>query len=137
MLEQFPDDVNYVIKHFPLSNHQFAHQGAMAALAAGNQGNFWEFHSQLLKNYKQVNEQKVLEIAESLELNMEQFNMDRQSASFRQLIQEDIENGRKIGVRGTPAVFINGKRIDNKELRNLTRLIRREVNNGVNPAKAE
>ncbi|MBC2744271.1 MAG: thioredoxin domain-containing protein, partial [Desulfosarcina sp.] len=74
---------------------------------------------------------------ESLELNMEQFNMDRQSASFRQLIQEDIENGRKIGVRGTPAVFINGKRIDNKELRNLTRLIRREVNNGVNPAKAE
>jgi protein-disulfide isomerase len=52
VLEQFPDDVKYVVKHFPLSNHPFAHQSAMAALAAGKQDKFWEFHSQLLENHK-------------------------------------------------------------------------------------
>lgn len=126
MLEKFPNDVSYVIKHFPLSNHQFAHQGAMAALAAGNQGKFWEFHSQLLENHKQLNDEKILEIAGGMDLNMDQFNQDRQSASNRRLIQEDIENGKKIGVRGTPSVFMNGKRISNRELGNLPELIMRE-----------
>lgn len=126
MLEKFPNDVSYVIKHFPLSNHQFAHPGAMAALAAGNQGKFWEFHSQLLENHEQVDDEKILEIAGGMGLNMDQFNQDRQSPSNRRLIQEDIENGRKIGVRGTPSVFMNGKRISNRDLGNLPELIMRE-----------
>jgi len=126
VLEKFPDDVNYVVKHFPLSNHQFAHQGAMAALAAGSQGKFWEFHSQLLENHKQVNDEKILEIAGGMGLNMDQFILDRQSASSRRLIQEDVENGKKIGVRGTPSVFMNGKRISNRDLGNLPELIVRE-----------
>jgi len=126
VLEKFPNDVSYVIKHFPLSNHQFAHPGAMAALAAGNQGKFWEFHSQLLENHEQVDDEKILEIAGGMGLNMDQFNQDRQSPSNRRLIQEDIENGRKIGVRGTPSVFMNGKRISNRDLGNLPELIMRE-----------
>ncbi|MBC2712237.1 MAG: thioredoxin domain-containing protein [Desulfosarcina sp.] len=127
MLEKFPNDVNYVIKHFPLSSHQFAHQGAMAALAAGSQGKFWEFHSQLLENHNNVNDQKILEIAGGLGLNMDQFNQDRNSASSRQLIQEDVENGRSIGVRGTPSVFMNGKRIHNRDMGTLPGLIMREL----------
>lgn len=125
MLEKFPNDVNYVIKHFPLSNHQFAHSGAMAALAAGNQGKFWEFHSQLLENHNQINEEKILEIVGGLGLNIDRFNQDRESASSRQLIQEDVENGRKIGVRGTPSVFLNGKRVSNPG--KLPELIMREL----------
>lgn len=127
MLEQFPNDVNYVIKHFPLSTHKFAHPGAMAALAAGKQGKFWEFHSKLLENHKQVNEEKILEIAGPLGLNMEQFDQDRRSPSGRKLIQEDVENGKKIGVRGTPSLFLNGKRIDNRDLGSLPVLIQREL----------
>jgi protein-disulfide isomerase len=127
LLEKFPNDLNVVIKHFPLSNHRFAHPSAMAALAAGNQGKFWEFHRQLLANHNQINDQKILEIAGGMALNMDQFNQDRQSASNRQLIQEDIENGRKIGVRGTPSVFLNGKRINNQDLGTLSELIQREL----------
>lgn len=125
MLNQFPDDLNYVIKHFPLPNHQFAHQGAMAALAAGQQGKFWEFHSQLLENHKQLNDEKIVDIATGLQLDMEQFNRDRNSAASQELIQADIENGRKVGVRGTPSVFMNGKRVKNPGA--LPQLIRREL----------
>ena len=127
MLEKFPNDVSYVVKHFPLANHKFAHQSAMAALAAGKQGKFWEFHSQLLENHKQLNEQKILEIAGELGLNIDQFNQDRQSASSRKLIQEDIEDGKSIGVRGTPSMFMNGRRINNRDLGTLPELIVREL----------
>ena len=127
MLEKFPNDVNYVIKHFPLPNHSFAHQGAMAALAAGRQGQFWAFHGQLLENHRRLNEEKLLEIARGLGLEIDRFNQDRQLASSRQLIQQDIDNGKKIGVAGTPSVFMNGKRINNRDLGSLEVLIIREL----------
>lgn len=127
MLDQFPNDVNYVIKHFPLASHQFAHRGAMAALAADRQGQFWAFHRQLLENHKQINEEKIVEIAGGLGLNMDQFNQDRKLSSSRQLIEADVENGKKIGVRGTPSVFMNGKRINNRDLGALPDLIAKEL----------
>ncbi len=127
VLGQFPNEVKYVIKHFPLSSHSFAFQGAMAALAAGEQGKFWEFHGRLLENHDQVDEQKILDIAGELALNMEQFTKDRQLASSHELIQADLRNGKEIGVTGTPSVFINGKRIRNRELGKLPELIIREL----------
>ena len=128
LLGLFPKDLNYVVKHFPLSSHKFAYKSAMAALAAGKQGKFWQFHSKLLENYKQINEEKIAEIAGVVGLNIEQFNIDRQSEESKKVIQEDIENGKKIGVRGTPSVFLNGKRINNKDLKNLPDIIRHELN---------
>jgi protein-disulfide isomerase len=125
LLEQFPEDLNYVIKHFPLSNHKFAHQGAMAALAAGKQGKFWEFHSQLLENHDAVSEEKIEQIAVGLGLDMARFDLDRRSESSKQLIREDIENGRSIGIKGTPSVFLNGKQVKNPG--DLPELIRREL----------
>jgi protein-disulfide isomerase len=126
LLEQFPNDVNYVVKHFPLSSHKFSRVGSMAALAAGKQGKFWEFHAKLLENHSSLSEEKIGEIAEDLGLNMEQFQKDRQSPSSQKLIEEDLANGKKIGVRGTPAVFLNGKRVKNKDLGKLPELIRKE-----------
>ena len=127
MLEQFPEDVNYVIKHYPLSNHKFAHQSAMAALAAGKQGKFWEFHGKLLENHNKLNEEKIIEIATELELDLDQFGQDRNLEASRQLIREDMENGKLVGVRGTPSAFLNGKRVKNKDLGSLPKLIAREL----------
>jgi protein-disulfide isomerase len=127
VLDQFPNDVNYVVKHFPLPNHQFAHQSAMAALAAGKQGKFWEFHRQLLENHSRLKEEKIIEIATELELDMAQFSQDRNLESSRQLIQDDIANGKAVGVSGTPSLFLNGKRIPNKTLGSLPALIKREL----------
>jgi protein-disulfide isomerase len=137
LLGQFPEDLNYVVKHFPLPNHNFAYKSAMAAIAAGKQGKFWEFHSKLLENYDQINEEKIVELAGVVGLNIEQFNIDRESEEGRKVIQEDIENGSKIGVRGTPSVFLNGKRINNKELQNISEMIRHELNKEAVPVSTK
>ena len=125
LLEQFPDDLNYAIKHFPLARHQVADEGALAALAAGKQGKFWEFHSQLLENHDNLDEAKILEIAGQMGLDMEKFSQDRVSADSYRIVREDIANGRAVGVKGTPTVFLNGKRIKNPGA--LPELIRQEL----------
>jgi len=127
LLEQYPNELKYVVKHFPLSRHPLATEAAMAVLSAGNQGKFWEFHSRLLENYNRLSEQKLLEIAGSLELNLEKFNQDRVSPALHMVIQEDIANGEKVGVRGTPTVYLNGKRVRNPG--DLPQLIQRELDN--------
>lgn len=133
LLDTYPDDLNYVIKHFPLSSHPLAKQGAEAALAAGNQGKFWELHSRLLENHNTLTEEKITELAAGLNLDMEKFNRDRTSEQVQKIIAEDIANGRKVGVTGTPSVFMNGKRIENRQIGNLPVLILRELEKKAKP----
>ena len=127
MLDKYPNEVKYVIKHFPLSSHRYAFKAAMAALAANNQGKFWEFHHKLFENFKALNDEKIKSIAEELGLDMEQFNKDLNSSQNRAVILQDLNNGKKIKVRGTPSVFMNGKKIENRQLANLSKIIEQEL----------
>lgn len=133
LMDIYPDDLNYAIKHFPLSSHPLANQGAAAALAAGNQGKFWEFHGLLLENHDQLSAEKITEIATGLNLDMEKFNRDRASEQIQKIIAEDVANGRQAGVTGTPSVFLNGKRIQNRQIGNLPALISRELEKKAKP----
>lgn len=127
VLDKHPKDVKYVIKHFPLSSHRYAFKAAMAALAANNQGKFWEFHHELFKNFRALNEDKIKSIAEDLGLDMDQFNNDLESPQNRAVILQDLNNGKKIKVRGTPTVFMNGKKVENRQLANLSKMIEKEL----------
>lgn len=59
VLEKYPHEVKCVFKHFPLNNHKFVRQAAVAAISAGRQGKFWEFHDKVFENYDQLNQQKI------------------------------------------------------------------------------
>lgn len=104
------------MKHFPLPNHSFARKAAIAALAAGKQGKFWEIHEKLYANQKELSDAKVQAIAGELGLNMEQFNQDLKDPNLGALIDRDISNGRQAEVRGTPTVFVNGKLLNQRNL---------------------
>jgi len=109
VLEKNPDKVKLVFKNFPLRNHKFAMEAATAALAAEKQGKFWEFHDLLFKDYNRLNEQKVKEIAQQLKLDMEKFEKDRKDSQIRAMINRDLAEGNRAGVRGTPTIFVNGR----------------------------
>lgn len=127
MLEKFPNDVKIVVKQFPLSSHKFAFKAAMAAMAAHNQRKFWPFHKALLENHNAINDEKILSIAKDVELNMVRFQADLKSPANRALILIDHQEGRRIGVGGTPSVFINGKKVDSRQLGSLIRIIAEEL----------
>ena len=126
-MEKYPNDVKLVIKHFPLSSHQFAKPAAKAALAAHKQDKFWEFHAKLFENYRTLSDQKIEEIATELELDMEKFAADLKSPEISALIERDIRNGSAIGVRGTPTIFLNGNRVKNRSMQAFQQMIDAEI----------
>lgn len=127
VLEQYPDDVKLVFKHFPLRNHKFARKAATAALAAESQGKFWEFHDLLFKDYNKLNDKKVAEIAVTLALNQEAFEDKMKDPLIRAKINQDVKEGVDAGVRGTPAIFINGRSLKNRSLAGFRAIIDKEL----------
>jgi protein-disulfide isomerase len=127
VLDKYPNDVKVVVKQFPLSSHRFAFKAAMAALAANSQGKFWAFHKMLLENHNAINDEKILSIAKDLKLDLARFNADLKSPANRALVLIDHQEGQRIGVNGTPSVFINGKQVDSRQLGSLFRLVAQEL----------
>ena len=111
VLKEYPDKVKLVFKEFPLSFHKEAKNASKATLAAGEQGKYWEMHDLVFENYNKLNEEKFKEIALKLGLDMDRFMKDYKSNKYDEGIQKDINLGTSIGVRGTPSIFMNGKRM--------------------------
>ena len=111
MLDKYPEEVKLVFKNFPLRRHKFASKAAVAALAAKKQGKFWEFHDKLFENVSRLSDQKIQEIARELGLNQEAFERDMKAPEMQGRISRDTRDGKKAGVRGTPTIFVNGRRI--------------------------
>jgi len=107
--------------------HGFARKAAMAALAAGKQGKFWEIHEKLYANQKDLSDAKVEAIAQELGLNMEQFNQDLKDPAIGSLIERDMNNARQANVRGTPTIFVNGKVLSQRSLPGFQQVIEAEL----------
>jgi protein-disulfide isomerase len=130
VLEKNPDSVKLVFKHFPLRNHKFARPASIAAMAAERQGKFWEFHDLLFKDYNRLNAQKVNEIAQKLKLNMEKFDRDQKDPEIGKIINRDLSEGTRVGVRGTPTVFINGRLLRNRSQTGFQAMIDKTLKKG-------
>ena len=127
ILEMYPDQIKIVIKHFPLKAHKYSEQASLAALSAHAQGKFWEFHQKLFENYRDINEEKIQEIAETCVPDMDKFHRDLKSEEILDRIKGNVKNGIDAGVRGTPTVFINGKKLKKIDLPAFAEMIEREL----------
>lgn len=123
----YPKQVQVVYKHFPLSMHKFAESAAIASLAARNQGKFWPLHDKLFANYKKLNDVMIRELAESVGLDMARFDKDIVNPALRQEIAADTQLGTQAGVRGTPAVYINGKQLKDRSFKGFKQMIDSEL----------
>jgi protein-disulfide isomerase len=111
ILAKNPDTVNLIFKNFPLRSHNFALKAATAALAAGKMGKFWEFHDLLFQNYNRLNDEKITEIAATLQLDQDEFSRHLKDPTITGQIRRDFQDGVEAGVRGTPSLFVNGKQL--------------------------
>jgi protein-disulfide isomerase len=137
VLEQYPEKVKVVFKNFPLRNHKFAGPAAMAAMAANEQGKFWEFHDLVFENYNKLSEQKLQEIARALDLDMARFEADRKNQKIQQQVQGDVRDGQRAGVRGTPTVLVNGRLLKNRTPQGFRQLIDRLLRKSASSAGGE
>jgi len=128
VLEQYPNDVKLVFKNFPLTRiHKSSLAAAVAALAANEQGKFWEFHTELFKNGSKLSDDKIVEIAKGLGLDMEQFKQDEGNPALTSMVQRDLKDGVAAGVRGTPTIFVNGRMLEQRSLPGFKKIIDEEL----------
>jgi predicted DsbA family dithiol-disulfide isomerase len=127
-LKKNPDTVKLVFKNMPLSAHRYAELAARAALAAKEQGKFWEFHNELFST-KNLNAQTIDAIAVKLKLDIARFKQDIVSPKVQQEIVQDLKDAETAGVTGTPALFINGRALRNRSLPVIQELINDELKN--------
>lgn len=108
-IKQSGGQASLVFKHFPLQMHKLAKTAAEASIAAQEQGKFWEYHDLLFENYNRLTEEKLVDFAKQLNLDMAKFEADRKSPKLVNRVFLDQQEGTQVGVRGTPAVYINGR----------------------------
>jgi protein-disulfide isomerase len=120
-------NVKVAFKHFPLRNHKFAMKAAIASLAAEGQGKFWQFHDLLFENYNKLNDEKIQEISVTVGLNQEEYEKKKKDPAIQQRVNQDLSDGRRAGVRGTPTVFINGIRLRDRSLKGFQAAIDKQL----------
>lgn len=110
VLAQYPDQVKWVFKSFPLDFHADSPLAHRAVLAAGQQGKFWEMHDLIFADQRKIKRDDLLQKAQTLNLDIVRFAADLDSPKVKQMVEADMEEAAQLEVDGTPTFFINGNK---------------------------
>src|SRR3989442_4151096 len=127
VLKAFPKDVKLIYKHYPLNIHQYAHQAAVASMAAHAQGKFWQLHDKMFQNFGAISEENIKRWAREVGLNMTEFERAMQSGVLETQVQKDMADGAAARVLGTPTLFIDGKRGQDRSFEGFKKAILEEL----------
>jgi protein-disulfide isomerase len=105
-------DVRYVYKFMPLSGHPHGEISSRAAIAAMDQGKFWEMHDKLFANRDHLEQTDLDQYAKEIGLDLAKFHKDAESQATTDIIAADRKQADALGVQGTPTIYINGREYD-------------------------
>jgi protein-disulfide isomerase len=109
LLEEYHGKVKLAYRDFPLDAlHPNARIAAEASRCAGEKGKFWEFHDALYSDQTKLSQPELLATAKKLGLDEKAFQACLVSGKFKPQIEQDVRDGSKVGVDGTPGFYING-----------------------------
>ncbi|MFN0101124.1 MAG: DsbA family protein [Bryobacteraceae bacterium] len=107
-----PGVIRLQFRNFPLAFHPQAPLAHEAAMTAARHGRFWEMAGYILDHQDTLREQELFAFAGLLGLNETEFAATVQARKYTPRVEADVANGLARGVRGSPVVYVNGKRID-------------------------
>ena len=110
LMDKYPGKVKWVFRDFPIpSLHPTAPKAHEAALCAGEQGKFWEYHDLLFERSPSHSPQELRRYAQELNLDGSAFAQCFDSSKYQVEVNSDVREGERLGVTGTPTFFINGR----------------------------
>lgn len=125
LLEGYNGKVNFVFRHFPLTKiHQKAHKAAEAAIAAAQEGKFWEMHQELFANRRSLGVISLKSYAKEIGTTNKRFLDDLINGTYGWHVQGDLMEGLEKGVRDVPTFFINNQKVEgDATFKNLSKAI--------------
>lgn len=114
-------DVALIFQSFPLDgtcNPAVKHQAdgkscelAKAVYCATQQSKGWPLHEWIFENLGKVDLGQLSSVAQNFGIDVAAFNECRASSETSQKIIEQAKLGESIGIKGTPAIFANGREL--------------------------
>jgi protein-disulfide isomerase len=111
VFKEYLGQVRFYVRHSPLAFHPDAPLAAEAALAAEEQGKFWEMHDRLMASQRNLAREDLEAYAREIGLDMGKFGQALDAQAHKSRIDQDIAVAEKVGARGTPTFFINGRKL--------------------------
>ena len=112
VLTNYKGKVRWIVRDFPLSFHDRARPAAIAAHCAGNQDKFWQMYGALFDNQRNLGDEDLKKYAKGIGVDQKKWEKCvAESDSVEAVIDKNFQSGVSLGVTGTPAFFINGRRL--------------------------
>jgi len=108
--ENYKDKIRIVYRQFPLTSlHPHAQKAAEASLCANEQSKFWQLHDAMFTDQQNLTVDDLKAKAAKISLNGTTFATCLDSGKYATAVHDSVVEGSKLGVDGTPALFINGR----------------------------
>lgn len=105
----YGDRVKIVYRQYPIASlHPNAFKAAEASLCANEQGKFWQIHDMMFQEQAQLSVRELKVMANRLGMDQSKFDSCLDSGRYAEQIQNDLAEGARAGMTGTPALFVNG-----------------------------
>ena len=129
VLKSYGNKVRFVVRDYPLAQHEHARKAAEAANAAKAQGKFFEYAALLFKNQKALDTASLKKYASDLGLNRTRFDAELDRGVYEGEVNKDLEDGDVYGIGSTPTIFVNGVQLRNLSADGLREAIDRAAAN--------
>jgi protein-disulfide isomerase len=108
LLIEYEGKIRFNFRHFPLTRiHQRSLKAGEAAVAAGQEGKFWEMHNILFANRRNLGTTSLKLHSKEAGVNNKKFLDDLVNAIYGWQVQGDLKEGLNRGVKDVPAFFVN------------------------------
>ena len=108
LLEAYDGKIRFQFRHFPLTLiHQRSLKASESAVAAGQEGKFWEMHNILFANRRNLGTTSLKLHSKDAGVKSKKFLDDLVNGMYGWQVQDDIKEGHQRGVKEIPAFFIN------------------------------
>jgi protein-disulfide isomerase len=108
VLKAYAGKVKLVYRDYPLPFHEFAQKAAEAGRCADEQHKFWPLHDWMFDHQDTLAQDDIEGAAKKLGIDGKKLHACLESGKYAHAIAASVDEGGKIGVRGTPAFFVNG-----------------------------
>lgn len=130
VLKKFDGKLNLVFMDFPINASGISTIVAHGAYCAEKQGKYYEYHDLAYEQQKTLDKDAPAKLAKELKLDEKAFSACMATNEPKDRVAKARGEGDRVGVSGTPTLFLNGRRVRSHEPKELEKAVEAALKGG-------